>query len=491
MNVMLTKETTLTPQKEFACSFYYEHLEEASFLYEQRLTLLDNPEFTWFDIEDFETRFEAHIDALVIGEDLALEVCKQQATEGDFGELHAAIHVFCRQNRLDSVKEILDKLDAEDEEGIKAVSDALNHELPANWQNEFIHLLSEGDEKLVPILAKLIGYQRLSARKELLQALQKSSSDALPTILWAIGRHPDLQAIPLLSNYIHHEDESICYASALALLRIGEQKTISECLRYADVKNWPLIPLGLGGDASTVSALLQIASSSDKVSHDCLIALGLLGDVSAAAAFLYYLKNAKFVESAAMAMNLITGAELYEEVFIPEEIDEDELFEEELEKLKKGEPLYPPGEEPGVTITRISQNPEEWDKWWSVNKNRFRPGIRYRNGKPYSPASLLENLEYEKTPHRLRQLAYEELVIRYRIDFPFETDMFVVQQKQAIARYKQWLRTNSSLFKPGQWYFKGRLIRPDIEQAHKGDHHGQSPRRLQRRHHPHQQGGSL
>ena len=51
---------------DFETELYQEHLEEASFLYEQRLTLFDDIEITWLDIEDFEERFEAHIDALVV-----------------------------------------------------------------------------------------------------------------------------------------------------------------------------------------------------------------------------------------------------------------------------------------------------------------------------------------------------------------------------------------------------------------------------------------
>ncbi|MCP4695346.1 MAG: hypothetical protein GY862_00650, partial [Gammaproteobacteria bacterium] len=192
--------------------------------------------------------------------------------------------------------------------------------------------------------------QRLPASKELVQTLPKSSPDALPAILWAAGRIPDLQAVPSLSKYIHHEDARICSASALALLRSGEKQAINDCLRYAETENWPLLPLGLGGGASAVPVLLEIASG-DKVSADCLVALGLLGDISAADTLLNYLDNTELAESAALALNLITGAELYEEVFIPEEIDEDELFEEERAKLKKGENLYPPGEEPGTVIT--------------------------------------------------------------------------------------------------------------------------------------------
>jgi len=44
----------------------------------------------------------------------------------------------------------------------------------------------------------------------------------------------------------------------------------------------------------------------------------------------------------------------------------------------------------------------------------------------------------------VRQLAYEELVIRYGIDFPFETDMFVAQQKQALEKYTEWIKANAS-----------------------------------------------
>ena len=442
----------------FATELYQEHLEEASFLYEQRLTLFDDPEITWLDIEDFEERFEAHIDALVVGEEPALDVCKVQAMEGDFGELHTAVRVFCRQNRLDFVQECLEALDPEDAERVQAISDSLDHELPAEWRDEFIRILSEGDQGLIPVAAKLIGYRRLSSGKELLQALQQNNSQAVSNIIWSIGRVREQYARALLFNkYLKHEDESVCSATALALLRIGDPQTIDHCLHSVHSGNWPFLPLGLGGSHSTAAVLIESAAN-DKVYPDCLIALGLLGDISAVDTILSYLGNADLAESAAMALNLITGVGIYEDVFIPEEIDEDELFEEELEKLKRGESLYPPGEEPGTTITRISQKPEDWQKWWAENKSRFNPKVRYRNGKPYSPACLLENLESEKSPRIVRQMAYEEFVIRYGIDFPFETDMLVSQQKQAIAKYAEWIKTNGSRFQEGNWYFAGQLI---------------------------------
>lgn len=63
-----------------------------------------------------------------------------------------------------------------------------------------------------------------------------------------------------------------------------------------------------------------------------------------------------------------------------------------------------------------------------------------------SPASLLVNPGSEQSPYKVRHLACEELVIRYGIDFPFETDMLVSQQKQAIAKYAEWIEANGSRF---------------------------------------------
>ena len=121
------------PTRRFHTGLYREFLEETSLLYEQRLALLEDPEITWKDIGEFEDRFEAHIDALVVGEDLALDVCRIQAREGDFGELHAAVRVFCRQNKGDYVAEAWRDLDPEDMERTQAIADALKDECPESW----------------------------------------------------------------------------------------------------------------------------------------------------------------------------------------------------------------------------------------------------------------------------------------------------------------------------------------------------------------------
>ena len=92
-----------TSLRQFNIELYEEHLEEAAALYEQRLALVDDPELSWLDLDDYDERLEAHLDALVIGAELALDVCREQVASGDAGSLYAAVSVFCRQGRKDLV----------------------------------------------------------------------------------------------------------------------------------------------------------------------------------------------------------------------------------------------------------------------------------------------------------------------------------------------------------------------------------------------------
>jgi uncharacterized protein (TIGR02270 family) len=449
------RENWTQPMLDFSSEIYREHLEEISFLYEQRLSLLDNPEVGWPALQDFERRLTAHIDALVDGEDLALSLCRIQATEGDAGELHAAVRLFCRQNRIDLLREVLQRLDPEQEENVRAVIDAVKYELPAGWNHEIIQMLSGKDRSLVLFAAEVAGYRRLPARTGLLQVLERKDSATVPVLIWALGRLRERDSGALISDRFL-DSETSGPPAALALLRMGVQGTANRCLRLSSTADWPAIPLGLGGGRPSVSVLLKRASNP---SAGIITALGLLGDISAVDILLRSLCIKDLAESAAEALNLITGAGIFEEVFIPEEIGEDELLEEELEEYKKGKiPTREDGTAFGVHVRRLSQKQEDWSGWWTKNKSRFSSDVRYRNGKPYSPAGLLENLQSERNPRQVRQLAYEEFVIRYGAEIPFESDMPVEKQKQAIAWYTDWVNKNGNRFLEGKWYFSGQEI---------------------------------
>jgi uncharacterized protein (TIGR02270 family) len=448
------------PTHCFHTELYQEHLEEASFLYEQRLGLFDDPEITWLDIGDFEERLEAHLDALVVGEKLGLEVCKTQAAEGDFGELYAAICVFCRQGRKDMVAQLLQKLDLEDSESVKAVTDALKYEFQDGWASAFARLFSEGNGKLIPLIAKVFGYRRLGQAQAAVTPLEKLTNDALPDVLWTLGRLGDRRATPRILPFLQHDAETVRSAAALALLRLGHRETVEFCHAKVRLEPWAALPLSLAGGPQAVTVLRNLLTEG-QAKPEYLFALGLLGDLSTVPTILEYLADTELAEHAALALQLMTGADLFEEVFIPEEISEDELFEDELVKFKEsGEiPMRPDGQPFGENIVRLSQRPEDWQTWFEENGSSFKRGLRYRYGLPYSPAALLRNLESENGRTVFRWPANEELVIRYGMAIPFEVDLPVTHQQALLKKIEAWIGSLGENVKEGGWYCRGGAVK--------------------------------
>jgi len=56
----------------------------------------------------------------------------------------------------------------------------------------------------------------------------------------------------------------------------------------------------------------------------------------------------------------------------------------------------------------------------------------------------------------IRELVHHEFLIRYGCDVPFELQMPVDKQQQAILVYSQWVKENGENYKPGAWYLFGK-----------------------------------
>jgi len=185
----------------------------------------------------------------------------------------------------------------------------------------------------------------------------------------------------------------------------------------------------------------------------------LLGDPVSLPLLISQLGQPESAESAATALQRLTGAGLYETVFVPDEVDEDELFESEREQLRRGiKPNRGDGRPFGSTVTRLSQSCDAWNKWWQLNEGRFAPGVRYCNGGPASPARLIEMLAAEKTPHEQRSWCLEELAIRYGKDFRIELDTHVMRQTASLVEAIE-LSHSYARFQEGGWYFAGHPCR--------------------------------
>ncbi|HZE90451.1 MAG TPA: hypothetical protein VE029_01890, partial [Rhizobacter sp.] len=427
-----------TSVREFHIGLYLEHLEEASFLYTQRLALLKDNEIFWRDLDPFESRLEAHIDALIVGGDAALKQCIDKLEDGDAGIIFAAVSVFCRHRRSDLLALALKQIDHTDAEHIAALTDALKWELPLDWAVFVERAIARGDEKLTDALATVSGYRRLPIAQTLLTALAKAPTQALVA---ALGRLRSVDAVAPLEACIASGAPAMKSAALLSLLQIGSTDALQAQYLNAQVEKWPRTLLALGGSASATAVLNDIVQAG-KATPECLLALGLLGDLSAMKTLYQCLQNPDCARAAALGLNWATGAHLYEDEFEAEEVQEDELFENELLawREKRQPPMRLDGQLFGKRVQRLSTNPESWKQWLSDHRERFaHTGSRYRDGLLYSPAALLGCLRDPRSDRRLRRLTGLELVSRYACELPFEPDMPVCQQILALQDIEHWV----------------------------------------------------
>ncbi|GAB5537521.1 MAG: hypothetical protein Rubg2KO_37700 [Rubricoccaceae bacterium] len=447
--------TTLAPgpsERGFRIGLYMEHLEEAAALWEQRPADRENPDLSWMDLGDDEGRLALHFDALLVGEDLALAVCRQQALEGDAGELHAALRIFCRLQRSDLVGVAMESIDPEDDEALDALSDALTAEMPEAWVPGAVRPDRLDDPRRLRLAADLIAHRQLAGRDALLDALPNAPAGLRAHLVRALGRTADGIVESSVRSLLKDEGARVRLEAAVTLLRSGSPQAAPTVLSAARTDPALVPTLALAGHDSALPWLHEVLKHppSAAVAADTL---GLMGSPTSVSPLIEALTG-EAADAAAQALVLITGAHLTTETFIEDVPEEDELFDDERERLERGEPVVPPDQEPrGTTIEGPSTDPGAWQAWWDANGAAFESADRFRLGHPAGPESQVASLAAPYIPHRLRRWIADELAVRYRMPFAFETTWEVNRQLAALEAMRSW--AEEQRFVPGRWYMAG------------------------------------
>ncbi len=436
----------------FRVGLYLEHLEEAASHWEQRPADRENPELAWHDLGDEEARLEAHLDALVLGGDLALAVCRQQALEGDAGELHAALRVFCRQGRSDLVGMAMEGVDPEDEDALDAMSDALVAELPEAWEAGALRADRLGDPRRLRLAADLVAHRQVPGRDALLDALPGAPPSLRARIVRALGRAADGIVEGAVRPLLDDDDPEVRLEAAVALLRSGAPEAPAAVLREARTDPALVPALALAGHGGVVPWLHEVLRHPPSAAA-AADTLGLLGDPRSVPPLVDALATDAAAE-AARALEMIKGAGLTDDAFVEDVPDDDELFDDERARLARGEPLTPPGEPPrGTTIVLPSTDAERWRAWWDEHAGRFAEADRFRLGRPAGPEAQVASLAAPYVPHRLRRWIADELAVRYRMPVPFDAGWEVPRQRAALGAMAAWAEASTAV--PGRWYVAG------------------------------------
>ena len=426
-----------TSPKAFLIELYREYLSDASFLYDQRHALLADPEISWRDIASFDERLEACLDGLVVGGELAIEVCKDCVENGDAGETYAAVRVVCRQGLRETVLAIVGKLSLDDPERLTAVADGLKHDCPETWLKDLgAPELSGGqaDAQLV-IFARVAGYRRWKlAAGKLAAALPNASLAAVPDLLWAIGRTGSADMRHLLIPRLKHANEQVCRSAADGLLSLRDSSVGS--LLSAAKEPWAMLITALaGGEAE--SAIAPGTMLAPDTSAETILALGLNGDLRAVPVLLSSLGRSKQPAACAQALDLILGPGVRETVFVPEPNAADSNGQDSSPELR------PDGKPYGSTVTRLAFDPKLWQKWWDDYGANFGPNVRYRLGRVWSLDTVLATIEEPYMPSTIREWSAQEFRMHSGYDWSFDIDMPVAEQVTALSAARSWLGRNA------------------------------------------------
>jgi len=444
--------------RTFRIGLYLEHLEESSFLYDQCRALRKQPDFTWRSLLDFEDRLEAHIDALMIGNALALEVCNKRIPEAEPGELFAAITVLCRAGLAQDFSRSIAGLEDADPARRQAFVDALSRELPTAWSDRIGGALNQAEPALAQILARVAGNRRLPLARELLAARTQDAKAAM-AIARALGRLADPEAQSALRSLAERPDPELRREAVQALLALGNPEALDAITTLAPTEPWAKIGLSISANA-TSGAALAAGIENPALTRAVALSLGLFGELRGVRVLVQLLEDKANAAWAAWGLYLITGAPMFSQQFVTDPVNEDELSADELHAWRDhGQaPTRGDGRPFGGERRLLNTDATTWNEWLRANASSFEAGKRYRLGELATPASTLKTLLEPQIPDEIRQAAADEIRIRYQCNLPFESDMPVRQQLRVLRGLSRWTEQHSAGFEAGRWYFAGRVV---------------------------------
>lgn len=406
----------------FLREFQERHLSEVEFLLQQRRRLLVAPAGSWLDAEELELRLARHLEAMSASRAVAVDCAHELLTTGDAWQLRAALHTLAAlAPELVDIDRLLQSREEDLTHVLLVWAEAL-----ALAENPAIadccaRALYDKRPQVRAAAASLLGYRREVASSKLIDLLADEDASVRGEAALALARLRHRPALAPIESLLPHEAGGTVEPLARAALMLGSNLALAICRQHcAEGQASPslLRVLGLAGDSQSLPVLRQ-ACKTPELTEAALGAMGLLGLRTAVAELLSQLESEAEPSSraAARALGLLTGADLKQKArgAVPDEVEiEDESPE----------------------VEQWSRDPESWQRWWAAHEARFRDGVRWRHGRPFTLEGCLEELKGAQTPPDTRARAALELALQSRKSFDFEHDWPVLRQRQSLAAWR-------------------------------------------------------
>ncbi|MCX4239621.1 hypothetical protein [Paraliomyxa miuraensis] len=421
---------------------YREHLRMVGGLYDLRQQWLCGWEATLDELAEVEARVDEHLRMLERGGSAALGVALIDAAPADPWTFYAWVALACRLHQFSIVRVALLEVEVWCEESTderataslrQAVTDALVHHLAGGATALVAEALRDAGPHVASVLATCVGARGwAAAADELRDAAGRECADR-PAVLRALGQLPGTVPGAVLAA-VRCGEPVVARAAAVAALRSGDASVLDR-LAHRKRAPWAALPVAMGGGPAMGAWLMEAARGEEPA--QALVGLGVFGDPRGLEVLVEQLRTGTHAEAAALGLFLLTGARLETEDDMENEAVDDRAWT-------------------ALAGSGISIEPVLWERWLAEHGQRLRPGQRHRLGRLAGPHTDLDVLSMA-LPLRLRRYLADEFVIRYGVQWSYEPDLPVVQQREIIEQVRSRLDDPRMRFVDGEWYFYGRL----------------------------------
>jgi 3-oxoacyl-[acyl-carrier-protein] synthase-1 len=367
----------------------------------------------WADIEEFEERVVAHLDALAWSGNLARELAIEFLSSEEMEEVAAATMVLLSvpldKPRWDLLLETSEKSDE--------YAQAMISVLP--------HLPKETAEPLLLYLAYRGTFQTRSeamhalaiagwVTEELINRLViEATPELFISIIEAAGIAGCSQLWNVIEPYIQSQARQLTGVGLCAAMAICPRNTRLPAYNYADLPIEEPITCALVSLRDGRSFLGQLQDIIS-VTPQMIEAIGWAGESGVSSYLIDILMSGEdeHKTAAANALYRIYGCELREEVMILVSEPEDE--EEVLE------------------IERLSQDPSAWQEALQVFEHKLRGNAHMRHGQPWTKQSALWHLQRPECDYEERLIAAWEYAVVNRKPLPLHPLQFIDKQKAVL-----------------------------------------------------------
>ncbi|MCC7540284.1 MAG: hypothetical protein IT379_28960 [Deltaproteobacteria bacterium] len=249
----------------------------------------------------------------------------------------------------------------------------------------------------------------------------------------------DSDALNTLRGLLAHEDDGVLDAVLGALAMAGDTVWLDRARELCgqgrgDVGRASMW-LAIAGSSEELEGLVKAAATSATPIE--LDSLGIFGHPQAVP-FLLGLLDAhepRVAEAAALALERITGAGLVETDSVEVDVGLDAPDVNGDFDL----PLRP------------TRDAERWRTWWTSRRADFDPTVRWRYGRPFTPAICLEELAERNCPPPDRLRAHYELRIASGLRVPFDTGWLLERQQSVFEQWRAWWTRVERRWVSGRW----------------------------------------